>query len=53
MDNQEKWLLCPHCHSKTRVMLLQSTELKNFPLFCPKCRQKNLINVKKFHIERI
>lgn len=23
------------------------TELKNFPLFCPKCRQEILINVKQ------
>ena len=26
------------------------TELKNFPLFCPKCRQETLIHVKQFNI---
>lgn len=31
---------------KARLKLLVSTELKNFPLFCPKCKQEFLINVK-------
>lgn len=46
---KEKWLLCPSCQSKTRVRLRENTELKNFLLFCPKCRQKLLISVKQFH----
>ena len=40
----EKWLLCPVCKNKTRVRLRENTELKNFPLYCPKCRQETLIN---------
>ena len=36
MDSFE-WLLCPVCNSKTRIKLRLDTELKNFPLFCPKC----------------
>ncbi len=42
----EQWLLCPICRSKTRLKLLKETELKSFPLFCPKCKQETLINVK-------
>ena len=45
-----KWLLCPVCNSKTRIKLRLDTELKNFPLFCPKCRQETLITVEKFEI---
>lgn len=52
MDIIEKWLLCPVCMSKTRVKLRQDTELKNFPLFCPKCKQEMLISVSKFIITR-
>ena len=52
MDSFE-WLLCPVCNSKTRIKLRQNTELKNFPLFCPKCKQETLIDVKKFQISVI
>ena len=45
-----EWLLCPICKSKTRLQLREDTELKNFPLYCPKCRQKTLINVKDLQI---
>ena len=45
MDNV-LWLLCPFCSSKTRVQIREDTKLENFPLFCPKCKQETLINVK-------
>ena len=41
-----KWILCPVCGNKTRLQLRADTELKNFPLYCPKCRQETLIEVK-------
>ena len=44
----EQWLLCPVCKSKTRLKLLKETELKCFLLFCPKCKQETLINVKDY-----
>lgn len=44
--NSDKWLLCPVCQNKTRLKLLAETELKYFPLYCPKCKQEILINVK-------
>ena len=43
------WLLCPVCKSKTRIKLREDTMLKNFPLFCPKCRQEILINVRQLN----
>jgi hypothetical protein len=49
----EKWLLCPACGSKTRVKLRQDTELKNFPLFCPKCKREVLVSVSQFITTRI
>ena len=45
---ETRWLLCPVCNSKTRTMLRGDTVLQNFPLFCPKCRQEMLVNVKNF-----
>lgn len=53
MDVNEKWLLCPVCRSKTRVKLRQDTELRNFLLFCPKCKREMLVSVSQFHINRI
>lgn len=46
----ESFLLCPVCHNKTRVKVRSETKLKLFPLFCPKCKQENLINLKDFKI---
>ena len=37
---------CPVCGNKTRDKIRPDTELKNFPLFCPKCKQECLIDVK-------
>ena len=44
---KEKFILCPICGNKTRVQIREDTELKNFPLFCPKCKQESVINVTK------
>jgi len=50
---REKWLLCPICKSKTRVKVRDDTELTNFPLFCPKCKQESLVNVKQLNMSTI
>ena len=41
------WLLCPVCGNKTRLKVRQDTELINFPLYCAKCKQETLVNVKR------
>ena len=51
-DLEEKqWVLCPVCGAKTRLQLLPETELKLFPLFCPKCKREIIINAKNFIIK--
>ena len=50
IKSESYWLHCPTCRNKTRVKIRIDTELKNFPLFCPKCKQESLINVKKQQI---
>jgi hypothetical protein len=42
-----EWLLCPVCGNKTRDRIREDTVLENFPLYCPKCKQENLIHVKE------
>ncbi|HCC35238.1 MAG TPA: conjugal transfer protein [Ruminococcaceae bacterium] len=43
-------LLCPICGNKTRTKIRKETILINFPLFCPKCKQETLINVRQLHM---
>lgn len=50
---EEQWILCPICQNKTRLRIQENTELKNFPLFCPKCKKVTLIDVKKFNMSII
>ena len=49
MVNTE-WMLCPICGNKTWIELREDTELKRFPLFCPKYKQETLINVKQLNM---
>lgn len=42
-----KWLFCPVCGRKTHNKIREDTEIKNFPLYCPKCKQETVIDVKK------
>ena len=46
----EKWVLCPVCGNKTRIKIRENTVLLNFPLFCPKCKREQLINVQQLKI---
>ncbi len=50
-SEEKHWVLCPVCGAKTRLQLLPETELKVFPLFCPKCRRESIVNVKNFITE--
>ena len=46
-------LPCPVCKGKTRTKANPDTVLINFPLFCPKCKQETLVNVKYQNISII
>lgn len=50
---ETQWIFCPNCGSKTRDKMRKDTELKNFPLFCPKCKKETLINVIDFKLSVI
>ena len=44
MEDSEQ-IKCPTCGSKTHNKIRQDTIIKNFPLYCPKCKQETIINV--------
>ena len=48
-----RWILCPVCNNKTRLKIREDTILKNFPLFCPKCKHETLVNIQQMHISII
>ena len=48
-----EWILCPICKNKTRIKVREDTQIKNFPLFCPKCKRESLIEVSNFKIKII
>jgi len=50
---QNKWILCPVCQNKTRLKIREDTVLERFPLFCPKCKQETLINVRQLNMSVI
>ena len=50
MSKSENWILCPVCGNKTRLQIRADTELKNFPLYCPKCRQESSIDAKGLQV---
>ena len=44
------FIRCPICGNKTRDKIREDTILKNFPLFCPKCKSECLIDVEQLNI---
>lgn len=42
-----EFIRCPVCGNKTRDKIREDTVLKNFPLFCPKCKSECLIDIEQ------
>ena len=42
--DESGWIHCPFCKCRTRTKIRADTSLKNFPIFCPKCKQECLID---------
>jgi len=45
-----EWIICPNCGGKTRNQIREDTILKNYPLYCPKCKHEHLIEVKNLKV---
>lgn len=46
MIDNKGFILCSVCRGKTKQIAYKNTEIVNFPLFCPKCKQVSMIDVK-------
>ncbi len=49
-NTEKQWVICPICGNKTRTRTRMDTVLEHFPLFCPKCKQETIINLRELHI---
>ena len=47
---KSEWILCPVCGNKTRNRVREDTILRNYPLYCPKCKQESLIDAKDLQV---
>ena len=45
-----EFIRCPVCGNKTRDKIREDTVLKNFPLFCPKCKSEGLIDIEQLDL---
>lgn len=45
-----EWIHCPVCGNKTRDKIREDTVLRNYPLYCLKCKQETLIEVSNLKI---
>ncbi len=45
-----EWVCRSICGNKTSSHIRTDTELKNFSLYCPKCKQEIIINAKELQI---
>ncbi len=46
MTTQYQWVLCPICGGKTRTKIRPDTEAKNLIVFCPKCKNESVVDIK-------
>ena len=50
---KQETIQCPICGNKTHNRMREDTELKNFPIFCPKCKSESLIDVKGMKVKEV
>ena len=50
MIAKTEWVLCPVCGNNTRDKIREDTILKNYPLYCPKCKQQTLIEAQNLQV---
>lgn len=44
---KDNWVYCPICHNKTRTKIRKDTVAVRLPIFCPKCKNTSVMDIKK------
>ena len=47
---QYQWVLCPICGGKTRQKMREDTVAKNLIVFCPKCKNESVVDIKDLEV---
>ena len=50
LTQNSEWIYCLVCENKTRNRIREDRILVNFPLYCPKCKQETLTEVRNLEI---
>lgn len=50
---KQEWILYPVCGNKTRDRIREDTVLKNYPVYCPKCKHESLIEAERLQINAV
>ena len=45
---ETQWIACPKCGEKTKVKLKENTVMKNFLLYCHRCKKEFTVDVQNF-----
>lgn len=48
----EKFVLCPICGGKTRTKIRPDTEAKNLIVFCSKCKNESVVDIRSGEVKR-
>ena len=48
-----QWVYCPICNNKAREKVREDTVIKNFPLYCPKCKNETLVSIENLKLNVI
>ncbi len=46
IQTKDGFLLCPLCGRRTDQKILPDTSAANLPLYCKKCKQTTIVNIK-------
>lgn len=49
---ESEWVLCPVCSRKTRVKVNKDTVVYRFPLYCHRCLQTTIVDIKNIKVTR-
>lgn len=52
MIDKDGWVLCPNCNGKTRIKVDRETIIKNYVIFCPKCKKTEKIDIENLKMTK-
>ena len=51
MLSKTNWVSCPLCNAKTRVRIYEDTVANRMPIYCRKCENESLADIKNMVVK--